>query len=303
MNTKNTIIFSTALVMAVVISCLTFLNRYPNSRIGYVDVKGMGQTNFESDLIVWEGSFKRKKANLKEAFAAITTDKKIVEKFFVYISLIALFSFSSYYLISKIGKGISDAYQYSYQMDSKISEMKGLVQNGDIIFQTSTSPQSLAIQKVTNSKYSHMGIIYVEGDYYYVYEAINKVKKTNLRDWIERGENSDCVVKRIKNAKNILSKSNLLKIKKIGEKYLGKNYDSHFEWSNEKMYCSELVWKLYNESIGIEIGELKELKDFDLSHKESKKIIDERKIKINPYEKVISPADMFDSDLLTTIYK
>ena len=229
--------------------------------------------------------------------------KKKWKKFFVYISLIALFSFSSYYLISKIGKGISDAYQYSYQMDSKISEMKGLVQNGDIIFQTSTSPQSLAIQKVTNSKYSHMGIIYIEGDYYYVYEAINKVKKTNLRDWIERGENSDCVVKRIKNAKNILSKSNLLKIKKIGEKYLGKNYDSHFEWSNEKMYCSELVWKLYNESIGIEIGELKELKDFDLSHKESKKIIDERKIKINPYEKVISPADMFDSDLLTTIYK
>ncbi len=229
--------------------------------------------------------------------------RKKWKKFFVYISLIALFSFSSYYLISKIGKGISDAYQYSYQMDSKISEMKGLVQNGDIIFQTSTSPQSLAIQKVTNSKYSHMGIIYVEGDYYYVYEAINKVKKTNLRDWIERGENSDCVVKRIKNAKNILSKSNLLKIKKIGEKYLGKNYDSHFEWSNEKMYCSELVWKIYNESMGIEIGELKELKDFDLSHKESKKIIDERKIKINPYEKVISPADMFDSDLLTTIYK
>ena len=229
--------------------------------------------------------------------------RKKWKKFFVYISLIALFSFSSYYLISKIGKGISDAYQYSYQMDSKISEMKGLVQNGDIIFQTSTSPQSLAIQKVTNSKYSHMGIIYIEGDYYYVYEAINKVKKTNLRDWIERGENSDCVVKRIKNAKNILSKSNLLKIKKIGEKYLGKNYDSHFEWSNEKMYCSELVWKLYNESIGIEIGELKELKDFDLSHKESKKIIGERKIKINPYEKVISPADMFDSDLLTTIYK
>ena len=81
MNTKNTIIFSTAIVLAVGISCLTFLNRYPNSRKGYVEVKGMGQTNFESDLIVWEGSYKRKKANLKEAFAAITSDKKIVEKF------------------------------------------------------------------------------------------------------------------------------------------------------------------------------------------------------------------------------
>ncbi len=81
MNTKNTIIFSTAIVLAVGISCLTFLNRYPKNRKGYVDVKGMGQTNFESDLIVWEGSYKRKKENLKDAYAAITNDKKIVEKF------------------------------------------------------------------------------------------------------------------------------------------------------------------------------------------------------------------------------
>tara|TARA_B100001287_G_scaffold9437_4_gene7322 strand:- start:6157 stop:6894 length:738 start_codon:yes stop_codon:yes gene_type:complete len=83
MNTKNTIIFSTAIVLAVGISCLTFLNRYPNSRTGYVDVKGMGQTNFESDLIVWEGSYKRKKSNLKDAFLAISNDKSIVEKFLI----------------------------------------------------------------------------------------------------------------------------------------------------------------------------------------------------------------------------
>tara|TARA_B100001287_G_scaffold9437_4_gene7321 strand:- start:5283 stop:6143 length:861 start_codon:yes stop_codon:yes gene_type:complete len=229
--------------------------------------------------------------------------RKKWKKFFIYISLIALFSFSSYYLILKIETVMNDAIEYSYQMDSKISELESLLKNGDIIFQTSTSAQSLAVQKVTNSKYSHMGIIYKEGDYFYVYEASNKVKKTKLRDWIERGENSHCVVKRLKNAKNTLSKSNLIKMKKIGEKYLGKNYDSHFGWSNEKMYCSELVWKIYKEATGIEIGGLKELKDFDLSFAESKKIIDERKIKINPNEKVISPADMFDSDLLTTVYK
>ena len=229
--------------------------------------------------------------------------RKKWKKFFIYISLIALFSFSSYYLILEVVKGISDAYEHSYQMDSEISEIESLLKNGDIIFQTSTSHQSLAIQKVTNSKYSHMGIIFIEGDDFYVYEAINIVKKTKLRDWIERGENSRCVVKRLKNAKNILSKSKLLKMKKIGEKYLGKNYDSHFGWSNEKMYCSELVWKIYNEATGIEIGALKELKDFDLSFAESKKIIEERKIKINPNEKVISPADMFDSDQLTTVYK
>jgi len=228
--------------------------------------------------------------------------KKKWKKFFVYTSLFSLFSLNSYYLISKIGKVINDSYGYSYQMDSKISKMKSLLQNGDIIFQTSTSNQSTAIQKVTNSKYSHMGIIYKEGDNFYVYEASNKVTTTNLRNWVERGENTDCVIKRVKNSKNILSENNLIKMKHVGETFLGKPYDSHFGWSNDKMYCSELVWKIFNESIGIEIGMLKELKDFDLSHEESKKIIEERKIKINPHEKVISPADMFDSDLLTTIY-
>lgn len=38
--------------------------------------------------------------------------------------------------------------------------LKNEIQNGDIIFQTSTSGQSKAIQIATGSKYSHMGIIY-----------------------------------------------------------------------------------------------------------------------------------------------
>jgi hypothetical protein len=34
------------------------------------------------------------------------------------------------------------------------------IKNGDLIFQTSTSKQSKAIQLATDSKYSHCGIIY-----------------------------------------------------------------------------------------------------------------------------------------------
>jgi hypothetical protein len=42
-------------------------------------------------------------------------------------------------------------------------------QNGDIIFQTSQSGQSKAIQIATDSKYSHMGIVYKIGKDYFVY--------------------------------------------------------------------------------------------------------------------------------------
>jgi hypothetical protein len=45
------------------------------------------------------------------------------------------------------------------------------VQDGDIIFQTSLSSQSLAIQRATHSKYSHMGQIVLRDGAPYVLEA------------------------------------------------------------------------------------------------------------------------------------
>ena len=53
-------------------------------------------------------------------------------------------------------------------------------------------------------------------------------------------------------------------MKSIGKKYNGKNYDIYFEWSDDRIYCSELVWKMYKEATGIEIGEIQKLSDFDL---------------------------------------
>jgi hypothetical protein len=54
------------------------------------------------------------------------------------------------------------------------------LRDGDIIFQTSQSAQSIAIQKATHSKYSHMGIIFFRGGKPYVYEAIKIVQYTPL---------------------------------------------------------------------------------------------------------------------------
>ena len=139
-------------------------------------------------------------------------------------------------------------------------------QNGDIIFQTSTSGQSKAIQIATNSKYSHMGIIYKQGNDFFVYEAVQPVKLTPLNDWIKRGENHKYVVKRLKDSEKLLTDANLTKMKQIGEKFTGKDYDLYFEWSDSKIYCSELVWKIYNEALGLEIGKLQKLSDFNLTN-------------------------------------
>jgi hypothetical protein len=65
-----------------------------------------------------------------------------------------------------------------------------------------------------------------------------------------------------------------------------------------------LVWKIYKEATGIEIGGLKTLKDFDLSSNLVQSIMEERygnNIPLN--EDVISPAGMFNSEKLVLVEK
>ena len=176
------------------------------------------------------------------------------------------------------------------------------IKNGDLIFQTSLSKQSKAIQLATKSKYSHCGLIYKEGNNFYVFEAVGPVKRTPLDEWIADGQDGKYVIKRLKNADQVLTPTTLTKMKQEGEKLKGKKYDRTFEWSDDKIYCSELIWKIYQRSTGIEIGKLEKLSDFDLTNEAVKKIMKYRYgDKIPTEEIVISPASIFDSELLTTI--
>jgi len=187
-------------------------------------------------------------------------------------------------------------------MQQEDKQIKEKLQNGDLIFHTSQSSQSQAIQIATNSKYSHMGIIYKEGKEYFVYEAVQPVKVTKLQDWIDRGVNGKYVVKRVKNSNELLTEEGIQKMKMVGKQYLGSDYDFLFEWSDEKIYCSELVWKIYKEAFNIEIGKLEKIGDFDLSNKTVQTKVKERYGAAIPKdEMVITPDRMFKSEKLITI--
>jgi len=194
-----------------------------------------------------------------------------------------------------------------HRLDNEKTEVKQLadndeIKNGDLIFQTSLSRQSKAIQLATNSKYSHCGIVYSDNGQFYVFEAIQPVKTTPLDKWIARGKDGHYVIKRLKNADVILTAETLQKMKQEGEKFKGKNYDLTFEWSDDKIYCSELIWKIYQRATGIEIGKLQKLSDFNLTNEAVKQKMKERYgDKIPTEEIVISPAAIFDSELFTTV--
>ncbi len=176
--------------------------------------------------------------------------------------------------------------------------------SGDLIFQTSRSLQSRAVQKATGSPLSHMGIVYVENGAPMVYEANGRVQSTPLETWINRGEGAHYSIKRLRDARTLLTRDSLVKMREIGESFRGKPYDICFEWSDSSIYCSELGWKIYDQALGVQVGQLEKLADFDLSSPEVRQILVERaNCRLDPGEVVISPAAMFDSELLILVHE
>ena len=173
------------------------------------------------------------------------------------------------------------------------------VRDGDIIFHTSRSAQSVAIQRATHSPYSHVGVILFRDGRPFVFEAIATVRYTPLEKWTARGSGGRYVVKRLETG---LTDAQRAKLRAATKAFAGKPYDSYFEWSNDRIYCSELVWKLYSRALGIEIGKLQKLRTFDLQDSAVKQKMRERYGDHVPLdEPVISPAALYDSALLKTV--
>lgn len=174
--------------------------------------------------------------------------------------------------------------------------------DGDIIFQSLQSEQCEAVRIATNSKFSHCGIIFNENGKCYVYEAIQPVKKTLLSDWIQHGIDNKYLVMSLKDS-TLLNKSTLDKMKSYGENLFDKDYDIYFEWSDENIYCSEYVWKIYKNGANIELCNLEKLKSFNLNDYRVKAILNERygnKIPLN--EDVVAPSQLANSNKLITIF-
>jgi len=176
------------------------------------------------------------------------------------------------------------------------------LKNGDIVFQDSPSSQSKAIKLATHSNYSHVGIVYNNNGVSYVYEAIGPVISTPLDVWLNKGVKGHYVVKRLKD-ESLLNSVVLKNMQSVAKSFENKPYDALFGWSDKRIYCSELVWKIYKRGANLELGKLKKLKEFDLSHPVVKRLLTKRYGKNIPLnEKVIDPQGVFDSDLLTTVY-
>jgi uncharacterized protein YycO len=209
-----------------------------------------------------------------------------MKKLIILSILLVLFSF--------VYNNYTDLPFYKKELKN-VSELR----DGDIIFHTSKSNQSQMLQVATNSELTHVGVIFFRNGLPYVFEAVQPVKITRLENFIARGVDGKYKIVRYKDG---LTKEQINLGITYSKRQLGKNYDIKFQWSDKKMYCSELVWKIYKE-MGIDLCDPKTFSNYNISSPEVQKAIKQRYgSTFNMDEQVVAPVDIYESSLVQTVF-
>lgn len=138
------------------------------------------------------------------------------------------------------------------------------VEDGDIVFHRSASEQSAFLERATGSPYTHVGVVTVQDGVPLVLEAVEPVRLTPLRTWAARASDGRIAIRRLANADRVLTTEVRTAMLELGRSWVGRHYDTRFAWSDEQLYCSELVHKLFLVA-GVELGTPHPMRDFDLS--------------------------------------
>lgn len=175
------------------------------------------------------------------------------------------------------------------------------LRDGDIVFQYSGSMQCAAIAQATRSPYTHCGIIFLDGGRPEVWEAVGPVQRTPYHEWVKHGFDGHVVIKRLKDP-STLTPRRLAAMRAEGQREMGRPYDPYFNMDDERIYCSELVWKIYERGAGLRLGSLERFGDMDLTGPEARRILKERFGEEFPADQeVITPASIFSSPMLYTV--
>lgn len=169
------------------------------------------------------------------------------------------------------------------------------------MFQRSRSQQSAAIERATGSPLTHMGLVLPHDGHLMVVEAVEPVRWTEWDAWGARAVAGTVEVRRLSDP-TPLTAGVLLRMAEVAEGMLGKHYDDAFSWSDERIYCSELVYKVFDRGGGLQVGRLRALRDFNLRDAVVSAALRERYRAAVPLdETVIAPSDMAADPQLTAV--
>jgi hypothetical protein len=174
------------------------------------------------------------------------------------------------------------------------------LQEGDILFHGNSGEQCDAIREATGSPYTHCGVVFERDGSLMVLEAVQPVRVTTVEAFQQRSLPGSFHARRLKTPADPAA---LDQAKAWGHKQLGRNYDLRFEWDSHTLYCSELVWKAYQQA-GIELCEPRRFHDYRLDSPKVQAIIARRYGSADNLprdEPVVAPGDLAASPLLVEV--
>ena len=167
------------------------------------------------------------------------------------------------------------------------------VKEGDVIFRASPSLISYLFKFGTHSNMTHCGIIVIENGKPYVLETLKTLKLTPFEKFITLGKDGKYWVKR----------SDKENIKIDYKDYLGRPYDEDFKFDNGKFYCSELIYDIYLNQLGIELCKPKTVGDYFILGTRHipivKNILNKKGFTLE--QEVVVPGDIFKSEKLKAV--
>ncbi len=169
---------------------------------------------------------------------------------------------------------------------------------GDIYFQSLLpSPLVVAIEGVTQSPYSHCGILNKTDGKWVIHEAIGPVRVVDLETWIMQGKHQDYDVYRLKPE----YRSKIGELLTATEKFMGRPYDIQYDFDDEKIYCSELIFKAFQSTYNEELGKVVKLGDLNWEPHEA--FIRHIDPSLPLKRKMITPQHMADADQLEQVFE
>jgi len=178
-----------------------------------------------------------------------------------------------------------------------------LLRDGDLVFQTSRSAQSAAVAQATGSRLTHMGVVLLDGGQPWVLEAVEPVRLTRLDEWRRRGAEGRVWVRRLRDADAVLTPAVVERLRALGRSWLGRHYDLQFRWDDERLYCSELAWKLYDRAAGVRLASVQRAGELANGSPEVQRKLRERfrPGAFDPREPVVTPQAIFEDSRLIEV--
>ncbi|MBI5380589.1 MAG: hypothetical protein HZA31_01690 [Opitutae bacterium] len=172
------------------------------------------------------------------------------------------------------------------------------IREGDILFQSLPRCELVdTIEDATYSSFSHCGIVAKTADELVVIEAIGPVRETPISSWIGQGRGNRFSAYRL--APEFAAK--IPAILSAARGYLGKPYDIHYRFDDDRIYCSELIFKAFRTVTGKNLGKVEKLGD--LNWKPHEKFIRSIEGYVPVEREMITPQAMSEAPELTKVYE